>query len=77
MTEKNRRETGARKLEPHPEIKRQSFVDTGDRGDDPERPYGLTQSMDERGSRTRQDDGKQPKGTAAKNPPPDADRKGR
>lgn len=56
----NRRHTGARKLEAHPEIREPDPVHTGDRGDEPKLPYGLTESLGDRGPATRHHDGTQP-----------------
>ncbi len=40
-------ETGARKYELRPELKQAGLLETGDAGDRPKKPYGLTESVDE------------------------------
>ncbi len=40
-------ETGARKYELRPALKRRELLETGDAGDRPKRPYGLTESAEE------------------------------
>ena len=70
MTEdSNRRETGGRKLEARPDAKMPDPLDTGDRGDKPREPYGLTEPLDDHGAETRHHDGTQPPTSAE--PPPD------
>jgi hypothetical protein len=54
----NDRETGARAPKPDPVHRQPDPVDTGDRGDRPKKPYGLTEPMDDRGAKTRHHDGK-------------------
>ncbi len=60
MPDSNRRETGSRKLQAHPEIKQPDPTHTGDKGDEPKTPYGLTEAMEDRGDATRHHDGKRP-----------------
>ena len=60
MPDENKRETGDRKLQSEPNFRRENPVHTGDRGDEPKKPYGLTESMNDRGGATRHYDGVQP-----------------
>lgn len=53
------RESGARK--PVEAQRRPDVLDTGDRGDAPRTPYGLTEPNDDRGDATRHHDGRNPK----------------
>ncbi len=59
MANDNRRETGARKLEERGS-RRTPAPDTGDKGDRPKKPYGLTRPVDDTDDKTRQSDGRQP-----------------
>ncbi len=60
MTDQSNYETGARKLQAEPAFKRENPVHTGDPGDEPKQPYGLTEPMDDRGNATRHHNGVQP-----------------
>ena len=55
----NRRESGAR-VPKSGKSRRPDPIHTGDRGDEPKEPYGLTESMEDRGGATRHHDGVQP-----------------
>lgn len=56
---RNERHSGARKFTqrtmPHPDP-----LDTGDPADRPQKPFGLSEPLDERRSSTRHDDGEEP-----------------
>jgi hypothetical protein len=54
---RNQRETGARILVSRPEVEKRNRLDTGDAGDRPKRPYGLTEDENDRGASTRHYDG--------------------
>ena len=55
----NNRETGAR--EPKAGVsQRPDQIHNGDRGDEPKKPYGLTEPVDEVDEKTRLSDGQQP-----------------
>ena len=43
----NERATGARKLEPRPDLENPDIIHTGDPDDEPRKPYGLTEPPDE------------------------------
>ena len=54
----NERATGARKFVARPDLENPDVTHTGDRGDQPRIPYGLTEPMSDRGDATRHHDGK-------------------
>lgn len=58
----NRRETGARFRKEMPQSVRPNPVHTGDKGDEPKKPYGLTESIDDVNEKTRHSDGQNPPG---------------
>lgn len=65
----NHRETGGRVLKARPDLTNPDPLHDGDRGDKPKRPYGLTESLDDRGDATRHHDGtavRTPDGKAAR-----------
>lgn len=57
MNSDNKRETGMRAPNPSPVQNSDAFPDTGDRGDRPKKPYGLTRPINETDEKTRQSDG--------------------
>lgn len=54
----NKRATGARKFKARPDLDSPDVTHTGDRGDQPRIPYGLTEPTSDRGDATRHHDGK-------------------
>ncbi|WP_442580589.1 hypothetical protein ACSBOB_00870 [Mesorhizobium sp. ASY16-5R] len=59
MSDENNRETGVRK--PQPGVShRPDPIHSGDRGNEPKEPYGLTESVDDVDEKTRHADGQQP-----------------
>lgn len=61
MPGENKRETGGRVLKEHPSHRRPDPIDTGDGGDEPEKPYGLTRPVNETEAKIRTSEGVQPK----------------
>jgi len=61
MTDANKREEGARDLKERPGMAPQSPIHTGDKADQPKRPYGLTGKTHHTNEKTRQSDGRQVK----------------
>ena len=61
MPGENKRETGGRVLKEGPARRKPNPIDTGDRGDEPDRPYGLTRPVDETEAKTGTSEGVQPK----------------
>ena len=59
MEDDNNRETGARQPKPGVNI-RPNPIHTGDRGDEPKEPYGLTEPIDDVDEKTLHSDGQQP-----------------
>ncbi len=57
--DENERESGAR-VPKRGESRRPDPIHTGDKGDEPKQPYGLTEPLEDRGERTRHHDGVQP-----------------
>ncbi len=57
--DENNRESGAR-VPKRGENRRPDPIHTGDKGDEPKRPYGLTEPVQDRGQSTRHYDGVQP-----------------
>jgi hypothetical protein len=49
----NKRETGGRVLKERPARRKPNPIDTGDRGDEPEKPYEFTRRVDETEAKTR------------------------
>lgn len=59
MQDDNDRETGARAPKPGHSL-RPDPIHTGDRGDEPKKPYGLTEPADDADEKTRHSDGQRP-----------------
>ena len=66
MRNENRRETGGRVLKKDPSYQRPHPLDTGDRGDKPKKPYGLTRELDQTQEKGRTTDGRPSKRDAGK-----------
>ncbi|WP_274627574.1 hypothetical protein [Arvimicrobium flavum] len=60
MPGENKRETGGRVLKEDLRSPRPNPTHTGDRGDEPKEPYGLTRPVDETEEQTRTSDGTRP-----------------
>lgn len=58
MADETTYEEGARAPKPDPTYKAPNPVHTGDPADEPKRPYGLTEPVDETDNRTRHSDGR-------------------
>jgi hypothetical protein len=56
----NKRETGGRVLKEGSADNRPDPIDTGDKGDEPKKPYGLTRPVNETETKTRTSEGVRP-----------------
>lgn len=60
MPGENKRETGGRVLKGDPSYRPPDPLNTGDRGDEPRKPYGLTRRVDETEEKVRTSEGRSP-----------------